>query len=814
MSRGGGGVPVGKGYVTIYPKIDAKGFHNDLNATISRSAKSAGSSLQNAMGKAVGSAPLKPIENAMNGFSLKSIGLGTVIGNVITASLGTIQGLTSEAVNRLDTLKQFPKVMSALGYSTEEADKSIKSIQKHLMGLPSTTSDITKFVKGIASAGLPLEKATRLGLGFNDMLLSAGASTYDASRAFVQFNQMLSAGKVDMQSWKTLTELMPAQLGKISETLLGAGKNQHDLYNALQKGEVTWEEFTDAIIKGAEEGGEGFEAFAKTAQEGMGGVGTAMQNLKSRFINGMVDVIDSIGQDNIKNALNGISTTFSTLADNAVPLIKPVVSLFIELAKVLSVIIPYLPPLVAGFLAFSGVIKAVEGWSKAVKVFSDISAGVQLVFESKKKLQAFFTLLSANPFVIIIASVAAVVAALVYFFTQTEQGREMWANFTQSLSDLWNTCVTGFMSVAQPVIDALIVAWDFLKSTLETIFNVIMVAWKVLCEVFNVAWLLFSTPFLAAWEVIKATVTLIVQGLQVLWEGFCALLAPLFDAGMVVINAVITALQVTFETVIGVIRTVWEGLCSFFAPVFEVGASIVTSTLSVLENIFTTVTDVIRTVWEGLCSFFAPVFEVASTVVTAAIEVIGNIFNTVSNTIKSIWNGVGSVLKSIGSSIGGFFKSIIPSTVGGAFSSARDRAVEKFNNMKTKMKGIIDSIVGFFTGANFSFPHIKLPHFSITGNFDLANWEVPHLSVDWYAKGGIFSSPSVIGVGEAGKEAVLPIDHIKPYFNEAVEDLPQGSNNDFEMLIYWLEQNLGKIIRAYAPTATPREFRRMVKGVE
>ena len=56
---------------------------------------------------------------------------------------------------------------------------------------------------------------------------------------------------------------------------------------------------------------------------------------------------------------------------------------------------------------------------------------------------------------------------------------------------------------------------------------------------------------------------------------------------------------------------------------------------------------------------------------------------------------------------------------------------------------------------------MKLPHFELTGKFNLAPPEVPKLSVNWYSSGGIFSSPSVIGVGEAGTEAVVPIDKLE-----------------------------------------------------
>ena len=76
-------------------------------------------------------------------------------------------------------------------------------------------------------------------------------------------------------------------------------------------------------------------------------------------------------------------------------------------------------------------------------------------------------------------------------------------------------------------------------------------------------------------------------------------------------------------------------------------------------------------------------------------------------------------------------------------------------------KRIIDKVKGWFpikVGNLLS--GLKLPHFKLTGEFSLKNKTVPHLSVDWYKTGGIFDSPSVIGVGEAGPEAVVPLDKL------------------------------------------------------
>ena len=116
----------------------------------------------------------------------------------------------------------------------------------------------------------------------------------------------------------------------------------------------------------------------------------------------------------------------------------------------------------------------------------------------------------------------------------------------------------------------------------------------------------------------------------------------------------------------------------------------------------------------------------------------------------------------------------------------------------------VAKIKGFFDGLSIKLPHIKLPHFKIQGSFSLNPPKVPKLGVDWYAKGGIFNSPSIIGVGEAGQEAVLPIDRLDDLMARAIQKVSGGiggsggfsvhienfinnTDKDIEQLAYELE---------------------------
>lgn len=107
------------------------------------------------------------------------------------------------------------------------------------------------------------------------------------------------------------------------------------------------------------------------------------------------------------------------------------------------------------------------------------------------------------------------------------------------------------------------------------------------------------------------------------------------------------------------------------------------------------------------------------------------------------------------------------------FNAIKTAIVTPIQNAINTVKGIINRIKGFFPiSIGRVMSNIKLPHFKLSGKFDLKTLSVPKLSIDWYKTGGIFDSPSVIGVGEAGAEAVVPLDK----FWEKLDNLSGETN--------------------------------------
>lgn len=146
------------------------------------------------------------------------------------------------------------------------------------------------------------------------------------------------------------------------------------------------------------------------------------------------------------------------------------------------------------------------------------------------------------------------------------------------------------------------------------------------------------------------------------------------------------------------------------------------------------------------------------------IEVWGNIKNAIVNTVNTVVNWVTSKFNALKTTVSNIFNTIkaVASNVWAGIKLAITHPIETAFLL---IKKIVEKIKSLFSGLKISIPHIKTPHFSITPAGwkigDLLKGVIPKLGINWYKTGGIFNSPSVIGVGEAGPEAVVPIDKLR-----------------------------------------------------
>ncbi len=178
---------------------------------------------------------------------------------------------------------------------------------------------------------------------------------------------------------------------------------------------------------------------------------------------------------------------------------------------------------------------------------------------------------------------------------------------------------------------------------------------------------------------------------------------------------------------------------------------------------------------------------------------------------RAFWIGLWEKLKSVCSSGVKWIKSKFDDmkdalkTVKKVFGDIKDNISDKLDSARAKVKSAIDKIKGYFN-FKWSLPKLKLPTFSIKGKFDLNPPSVPKLGIKWNAEGAVFDKPTIFGtrlglqgVGEAGKEAIAPIDTLKAYVRDAVRAETNGMREAYaretDRLIDFLRRVIPKEIR-------------------
>ncbi|ETA80637.1 phage tail tape measure protein [Youngiibacter fragilis] len=270
--------------------------------------------------------------------------------------------------------------------------------------------------------------------------------------------------------------------------------------------------------------------------------------------------------------------------------------------------------------------------------------------------------------------------------------------------------------------------------------------------------------------------------------GFIAIFVLLFKNNETFRNSVITvwnqiktimagvfeAIRALIQAFVQVAGAVWQkygaDIVTVISAAFNVIATVVTTALNVIKNIIQIVTSLIKGdwqgVWDGIKNLTQNLWNGIQSVISGVLNLIKGIISVeigfVKNTITGAWNTVKSVTSSIWQGI----KTAIETPI---------------NAAKNTVKNAIDAIVGFFRNIKLpeiKIPQIKLPHFELTGKFSLSPPQVPKLSVNWYSTGGIFSSPSVIGVGEAGTEAVVPVEKLDELMARALQKVGVGAKTN------------------------------------
>lgn len=329
--------------------------------------------------------------------SLKDFALGGAVFKLASKGVDLLTASLDTAIKRFDTLERFPRVMKSMGHSAEEVTKSTNKLANGIDGLPTTLDEVVGTAQRLTSITGDLGKSTDLTLALNNAFLASGSSSADASRGLQQYAQMLSAGKVDMQSWKTLQETMPYALQKTAEAFGFTGKRaQVDFYGALKEGRITFDQFSSKLIELS--GGVG--GFAELAKKNSEGISTSFGNLKNSIAKGVAGTIKAF--DELSQATTGktiaqnidtlkvlINTSFKVINSGihaTIPIFKMLFNAISAGVPVFEALKPALLGVVAGIVAMKAINTtvamvngAIAAWNAYNAVMSASAARIALV---------------------------------------------------------------------------------------------------------------------------------------------------------------------------------------------------------------------------------------------------------------------------------------------------------------------------------------------------------------------------------------------------------------------------------------------------
>lgn len=235
-----------------------------------------------------------------------------------------------------------------------------------------------------------------------------------------------------------------------------------------------------------------------------------------------------------------------------------------------------------------------------------------------------------------------------------------------------------------------------------------------------------------------AVITLIIQAIMN-WGAISEWLQSTWDACAAWLSELWTNI-VTTATTAWSNFTAW--LSEIWSSVVSTGQSLWSSFTSALSNILSSLISGAQSLWSSFTSTLSNLWS-------GLVSTGSNLFNNLSSTISGIFNGILSTASNIWNSI----KSTISNAIDGA---------------KNAVSNAIQAIKNLFN-FNISWPHIPLPHFYVSGSANPLDWlsqGVPSIGIEWYAKGGIMTKPTLFGMngnramvgGEAGAEAILPLN--------------------------------------------------------
>ncbi len=462
---------------------------------------------------------------------------------------------------------------------------------------------------------------------------------------------------------------------------------------------------------------------------------------------------------------------------------------------------------------FNGIVEGASQMGVALKGIlpSIVSVIQQLIPPLLQIIQAILPAVTAllEPIIMIIQSLYTVLSPIISILGLViSQIASMLIPVIEKLCDFITTVLTpiiqGILVVVEEVIGLVV---TFVQENMTTIQSIFQSAFDVISGIIQFFAALFTGDWQGMWDAVKS----------ILQSGY---------------DFVSNIFNLLFSVISSIVSYLFDVVKSAFENIKNAILDKISAALNFVIEKFNSLPEPIKNVLSVVLGFIVLCVQSIIEKIKTTYENVVSIFNTIKDFITTVMNAIWSAISNKLETIKVTFSTKLSSVVDGVkekFQAILDGIKEKMELAKNAVSEAIEKIKGFFD-FEWKLPDLKLPHIKIDGEWDLKEGTFPSFGVEWYKKGAVMKQPTVFGMnpttgklmagGEAGAEAVAPIDVLQGYVAQAVASQNAGLVEILEKILIAILSLNGDMKDSFIEalertkfTVNNREFARLVKAV-
>ncbi|MDD4432080.1 MAG: phage tail tape measure protein [Parabacteroides sp.] len=461
-------------------------------------------------------------------------------------------------------------------------------------------------------------------------------------------------------------------------------KGANEMTKAIREGRLSIDDLSgsmssygstvDDTFNGTLDGVDNFKTAMNNAKLAMAELGEAISNVLGPILQSVSEKIRAFAQ------------WFSGLSDGTKEFI-------VKLALIVAAVGPIL--VVIG--------KVVSAVGTIMTIVPKIAGVINTV---KTAFAALNVTMLANPIVLIIAAIAALVAAFIYLWNNCDGFRQFWIDLWENVKQIAITVWTAISSFFSTI-------WEGIKTVFQTVVTAISTflstAWTAIQTTVTTVFTAISGFFSSIWNGIKTVFTTVITAIQ-------TIITTYFEIYKTIITTVLTAIQTVFTTIWNAIKTVVTtvvtAISTFLTTAWNTIKTVVTTVLNAIKTVFTTVWNAIKT---AVTTVTNAIKSVITSVWNGIKNTVTSVLNTIKNTVSSIFNSIKSAISSAMSNVVSTIKNGFNNAVGfikGLASSAFSWGADIINGIVNGIKSCIGKIkdaVGNVADTIRSFLHFSVP---------------------------------------------------------------------------------------------------------